>query len=67
MALEGWQTSGLNYLSKIENNIQQETLGVVTITMACPTFASLWKYFRRLVYNPVEHLYEDFIAEIVSS
>ena len=41
---------------------KQETLRVVTIAMICSTLASLWKfqYFRRPIYNPVEHLWWSF-------
>ena len=47
------------------NKTKQETLRVVTITMICPTLASLWKfqYFWRLIYNPVEHLRWSFYCE----
>ena len=43
----------------------QETLHVVTIAMICSTLASLWKfqYFRRHIYNSVEHLWWSFYCE----
>ena len=45
--------------------IKQETLRVVTIAMTCSTLASLWKfqYFRRSIYNPVEHLWWSFYCK----
>ena len=41
------------------NELEQETLCVVTIAMICSTVASLWKsqYFQRAIYNPVEDLW----------
>ena len=44
---------------------KQETLLVEKIAKICSTLASLWKcqYFRRLIYNPVEHLWWSFYCE----
>ena len=44
---------------------KQETLLIEKIATICSTLASLWKcqYFRRLIYNPVEHLWWSFYCE----
>ena len=44
---------------------KQKMLWVVTIAMTRSTLASLWKfqYFRRPVYNPVEHLWWGFYCQ----
>ena len=56
-----------NKSSKMNSKIKskQETLCVVTIAMICSTLASLWKsqYFRRPIYNSVEHLWWSFSWE----
>ena len=48
----------------IANSIKKITRKcyVVTIVMICSNLASLWKfqYFRRPIYNPVEHLWWSF-------
>ena len=42
--------------------VKKKTLCVVTIAMICSNLASPWKfqYFRRPIYNPVEHLWWSF-------
>ena len=44
---------------------RDETLRVVTIAMICFTLVLLWKfqYFRRPIYNPVEHLWWSFCCK----
>ena len=44
--------------AKCITNQNRKTLYVVTIAIICSKLASLWKfqYFRRPIYNPVEHM-----------
>ena len=44
---------------------KQETLRIAAIVMVFSTLGSLWKiqYFRRPLYNPVEHLWWSFCYE----
>ena len=55
----------ITWTIKCEFNQKQETLRVVTLTMICTTFASLWKfqYFWRSIHNPVEHLWWSFYCK----
>ena len=50
---------------KTDSKSKQKTLHVVTIAMICFTLASIWKfqYFRRHLYNSVEHLWWSFYWE----
>ena len=43
----------------------KNTLCAVTIAMICSNLASLWKfqYFRRPIYNPVEHVWWSFYCK----
>ena len=43
----------------------KKTLCVITIAMICSNLASIWKfqYFRRPIYNPVEHLWWSFYCK----
>ena len=51
--------------TQLHFKMQQETLRVVTIAMICSTLTTLWKfqYFRRSMYNPVEHLWWSFYCK----
>ena len=46
----------------VPKQVKQETLRVVTTAMICSNLAWLWKfkYFRRPIYNPLEHLWWRF-------
>ena len=65
--------SDLNKTSILSNLItdstcfksNKKTLCVITIAMICSSLASLWKfqYFRRSIYNPVEHLWWSFYCK----
>ena len=51
---------GISFISTLIISINKKTLCAVTIAIICSNLASCWKflYFRRPIYNPVEHLTE---------
>ena len=49
-------------MAPVMKELNKKTLCIVTIAMICSNLASFWKfqYFRRPIYNPVEHLWGSF-------
>ena len=58
----GQRRNNMNMPTSIKS---KKTLCVVTIAVICSNLASLWKfqYFRRPIYNPVEHLWWSFYCK----
>ena len=59
------QFKNIKSLNPTQNKYNKKTLCVITIAMICSSLASLWKfqYFRRSIYNPVEHLWWSFYCK----